>query len=221
MGYLNEDGLATLVGKVKGQVVQLTAAEYRQIPAETKNTDNKIYFVEDDDYAYAIDNEPTLNSENLVKSGGVYNYTSKIGTGALTTTAQTLIPAVNELKADIATLSTALTSVEEQLISTVNITSVTWNSTYVKSGSGKVFKTGRIVHVMCLVVQGTPDQTVVCSGLPASAIVSSGSAFWMNNVDDAKGLTCYINGSSLQFRAHTAVEGSGGVVLTISYISNS
>lgn len=105
MGYLNEDGLATLVGKVKGQVVQLTAAEYRQIPAETKNTDNKIYFVEDDDYAYAIDNEPTLNSENLVKSGGVYNYTSKIGTGALTTTAQTLIPAVNELKADIATLN--------------------------------------------------------------------------------------------------------------------
>ena len=109
MGYLNEDGLATLVGKVKGQVVQLTAAEYRQIPAETKNTDNKIYFVEDDDYAYAIDNEPTLNSENLVKSGGVYNYTSRIGTGALTTTAQTLIPAVNELKAEVDTLNTGLT----------------------------------------------------------------------------------------------------------------
>ena len=216
MGYLNEDGLATLVGKVKGQVVQLTAAEYRQIPAETKNTDNKIYFVEDDDYAYAIDNEPTLNSENLVKSGGVYNYTSKIGTGALTTTAQTLIPAVNELKA-------ALTSVEEQLISTVVFSTATWNPTYVKSGSGKVLKTGRIVHVTCLVVQGTPDQTNVCSNLPTPLEGTrwSGSAFWMNSVDAEKGMTCYINGSTLQFRTYTAVEGTGGVALSISYISNS
>jgi len=131
MGYLNEDGLATLVGKVKGQVVQLTAAEYRQIPAETKNTDNTLYFVEDDDYAYAIDSEPTLNSENLVKSGGVYNYTSKIGTGALTTTAQTIIPAVNELKAavdtntsDIATLNNGLTYVDsDQLTITANANS--------------------------------------------------------------------------------------------------
>ena len=97
MGYLNETGLATLVGKVKGQVVQLTSAEYQQIPAETKNYDNKLYLVEDEAYAYPVDNEPTLNSKNLVKSGGVYKYTSKVGTGTLTTTAKTLIPAVNEL----------------------------------------------------------------------------------------------------------------------------
>ncbi len=97
MGYLNEDGLATLVGKVKGQVVQLTSAEYRNLP-DTKLSDNKTYFVTDEDYAYAIDDEPTLNSDNLVKSGGVYTYTSKIGSGTLTTTAQTIIPAINELK---------------------------------------------------------------------------------------------------------------------------
>lgn len=100
MGYLNEDGLATLVGKVKGQVVQLTSAEYRALPA-SKNTDNKTYFVTDEDYAYAIDDEPTLNSDNLVKSGGVYTYTSKIGSGTLSTTAQTIIPAINELDAAI------------------------------------------------------------------------------------------------------------------------
>lgn len=139
MGYLNEDGLATLVGKVKGQVVQLTAAEYRQIPAETKNTDNKIYFVEDDDYAYAIDNEPTLNSENLVKSGGVYTYTSRIGTGALTTTAKTLIPAVNELKADVDTLNNGLTSVQNELrVKSVTLQSAT-SAVSITSQSARLF----------------------------------------------------------------------------------
>ena len=107
MGYLNEDGLATLVGKVKGQVVQLTSAEYRNLPA-SKNSDNKTYFVTDEDYAYAIDDEPTLNSDNLVKSGGVYTYTSKIGSGTLSTTAQTIIPAINELDAAIDTINTGL-----------------------------------------------------------------------------------------------------------------
>jgi hypothetical protein len=110
MGYLNEDGLATLVGKVKGQMVQLTSEQYRNLPS-SKNTDNKIYFVEDEDYARAIDNEPTLNSGNFVKSGGVYTYTSKIGTGSLTTTAKTLIPAVNELKNSIDVLSTKTSDV--------------------------------------------------------------------------------------------------------------
>ena len=100
MGYLNEDGLETLVGKIKGQVIELTSAEYRQLPA-TKNTDNKLYFVTDEAYAYQIDDEPTSGSSGLVKSGGVYNWTSKIGSGTLTTTAQTLIPAVNELNAKI------------------------------------------------------------------------------------------------------------------------
>lgn len=143
MGYLNEDGLATLVGKVKGQVVQLTAAEYRQIPAETKNTDNKIYFVEDDDYAYAIDNEPTLNSENLVKSGGVYNYTSKIGTGALTTTAQTLIPAVNELKAEVDTNTSDIATVERS--------SCTMESNWTTTQNRVVKKTGFVeLYVECL-----------------------------------------------------------------------
>ncbi len=100
MAYLNEDGLETLVGKIKGQVIELTSAEYRQLPA-TKNTDNKLYFVNDEAYAYQIDDEPTSGSTGLVKSGGVYNWTSKIGSGTLTTTAQTLIPAVNELNAKI------------------------------------------------------------------------------------------------------------------------
>ena len=100
MAYLNEDGLETLVGKIKGQVIELTSAEYRQLPA-TKNTDNKLYFVNDEAYAYQIDDEPTSGSSGLVKSGGVYNWTSKIGSGTLTTTAQTLIPAVNELNAKI------------------------------------------------------------------------------------------------------------------------
>ena len=100
MAYLNEDGLETLVGKIKGQVIELTSAEYRQLPA-TKNTDNKLYFVNDEAYAYQIDDEPTSGSSGLVKSGGVYNWTSKIGSGTLTTTAQTIIPAVNELNAKI------------------------------------------------------------------------------------------------------------------------
>ena len=100
MAYLNEDGLETLVGKIKGQVIELTSAEYRQLPA-TKNSDNKLYFVNDEAYAYQIDDEPTSGSTGLVKSGGVYNWTSKIGSGTLTTTAQTLIPAVNEINAKI------------------------------------------------------------------------------------------------------------------------
>ncbi len=100
MAYLNEDGLETLVGKIKGQVIELTSAEYRQLPA-TKNSDNKLYFVNDEAYAYQIDDEPTSGSSGLVKSGGVYNWTSKIGSGTLTTTAQTIIPAVNEVNAKI------------------------------------------------------------------------------------------------------------------------
>ena len=107
MAYLNEDGLETLVGKIKGQVVELTSAEYRQLPA-TKNTDNKLYFVNDETYSYQIDNEPTSGSANLVKSGGVYNWTSKIGSGSLTTTAQTLIPAVNELNSAVDALNKGL-----------------------------------------------------------------------------------------------------------------
>jgi len=120
MGYLNETGLATLVGKVKGQVVQLTSAEYQQIPAETKNYDNKLYLVEDEAYAYPVDSEPTLNSNNLVKSGGVYKYTSKIGTGSLTTTAQTLIPAVNELKAGVDALNNGLANSNGRVTSLEN-----------------------------------------------------------------------------------------------------
>ena len=97
MAYLDEAGLAALVGKVKGQMVELTAEEYAQIDPAKKNYDNKLYFVKDEAYTYPIDNEPTANSDFLVKSGGVYNWTSKIGSGALTTNAKTLIPAVNEL----------------------------------------------------------------------------------------------------------------------------
>lgn len=108
MGYLNEDGLATLVGKVKGQVVQLTQAEYMQIPDSEKNFNNKIYFVEDEEFSWKIDDEPTLNSDGLAKSGGIYTYTSKIGSGTLTTTAQTIIPAINELDAAIDDLNTGL-----------------------------------------------------------------------------------------------------------------
>ena len=130
MGYLNEDGLATLVGKVKGQVVQLTSAEYRNLPS-SKNSDNKTYFVTDEDYAYAIDDEPTLNSDNLVKSGGVYTYTSKIGSGTLTTTAQTIIPAINELDAAIDTIKNGLT---------YSVASI--NTTY---AIGAAHKWGRVV----------------------------------------------------------------------------
>lgn len=97
MGYLDEAGLAALVGEVKGQMVELTAEEYAQIDPAIKNYDNKLYFVKNDVTGYQIDEEPTANSDGLVKSGGIYNWTSKIGSGALTTTAQTLIPAVNEL----------------------------------------------------------------------------------------------------------------------------
>lgn len=114
MAYLNEDGLETLVGKIKGQVIELTSAEYRQLPA-TKNTDNKLYFVNDEAYAYQIDDEPTSGSSGLVKSGGVYNWTSKIGSGTLTTTAQTLIPAVNELNAKIG--STDISSIGDGTLS--------------------------------------------------------------------------------------------------------
>ena len=108
MGYLDETGLAALVGKVKGQMVELTAEEYAQIDPAIKNYDNKLYFVKNAASGYTVDNEPTANSNNLVKSGGIYNWTSKIGSGTLITTAQTLIPAVNEVKNGLDTISTLL-----------------------------------------------------------------------------------------------------------------
>lgn len=37
MGYLDEAGLAALVGKVKGQMVELTAEEYAQIDPAIKS----------------------------------------------------------------------------------------------------------------------------------------------------------------------------------------
>ena len=55
----------------RGQIVQLTAAEYDAIPAATKNTDGKLYLVEDEAYTYPIDSTPTANSDHLVSSGGV------------------------------------------------------------------------------------------------------------------------------------------------------
>lgn len=112
MGYLDETGLAALVGKVKGQMVELTAEEYAQIDPAIKNYDNKLYFVKNDVAGYQIDNEPVANSEGLVKSGGIYNWTSKIGSGTLITTAQTLIPAVNEVKNDLDDLSDTTAELE-------------------------------------------------------------------------------------------------------------
>lgn len=131
MAYLNEDGLETLVGKIKGQVIELTSAEYRQLPA-TKNTDNKLYFVNDEAYAYQIDDEPTSGSSGLVKSGGVYNWTSKIGSGTLTTTAQTLIPAVNELNAEVDELNNGLTRNKKG--TTVNLSNSTTDYTFPSDG---------------------------------------------------------------------------------------
>lgn len=123
MGYLDEAGLAALVGKVKGQMVELTAEEYAQIDPAIKNYDNKLYFVKNDITGYQIDNEPVANSDGLVKSGGIYNWTSKIGSGTLTTTAKTLIPAVNELNnglsalLKIKTVNTETKSIERGYIS--------------------------------------------------------------------------------------------------------
>ena len=110
MGYLDENGLAALTGKIKGQTVELTYNEYLNLP-DTKLTDNKLYFVTDGEYAYVLDDEPTENSDNLVKSGGVYNYTSKIGSGTLNTTAQTIIPAINELKNGLTDINSNLTTI--------------------------------------------------------------------------------------------------------------
>lgn len=115
MGYLDEAGLAALVGKVKGQMVELTAAEYAQIDPAIKNYDNKLYFVKDGTYTYPIDDEPTSGSTGLVKSGGVYNWTSKIGSGSLTTTAKTLIPAVNEVNTKIESTENAMDEVNTKI----------------------------------------------------------------------------------------------------------
>lgn len=140
MGYLNEDGLATLVGKVKGQVVQLTQAEYMQIPDSEKNFNNKIYFVEDEEFSWKIDDEPTLNSDGLAKSGGIYTYTSKIGSGTLTTTAKTIIPAINELDSKLDSLKTLTTGTL-----TAN-SGVTLDSNYTT-----VYKIGRVCMMACIV----------------------------------------------------------------------
>lgn len=118
MGYLDEAGLAALVGKVKGQMVELTAEEYAQIDPAIKNYDNKLYFVKNDVAGYQIDNEPVANSNGLVRSGGIYNWTSKIGSGTLTTTAQTLIPAVNEVNAKIGYTVNAMNEVNAKIGST-------------------------------------------------------------------------------------------------------
>ena len=116
MGYLDEAGLAALVGKVKGQMVELTAEEYAQIDPAIKNYDNKLYFVKNDVTGYQIDEEPISGSTGLVKSGGVYNWTSKIGSGSLTTTAKTLIPAVNEVNEGLTEVNEGLTEVTDSIV---------------------------------------------------------------------------------------------------------
>ena len=148
MAYLNEDGLETLVGKIKGQVVELTSAEYRQLPA-SKNTDNKLYFVNDETYSYQIDDEPTSGSTGLVKSGGVYNWTSKIGSGTLTTTAKTIIPAINELNNS----------------STTSAVDAGWNMTF---NQNRISKCGKSVN--CLIIatrsQGVPTSQYSIFSIP-------------------------------------------------------
>lgn len=135
MGYLDENGLAALTGKIKGQTVELTYNEYMNLP-ETKLTDNKLYFVTDGEYAYVLDDEPTENSNGLVKSGGVYNYTSKIGSGTLDTTAQTIIPAINELKNGLAVKPSYSTTIIE--VNSVNYTN-SLSHTMTRSGWCYVF----------------------------------------------------------------------------------
>lgn len=155
MAYLNEDGLETLVGKIKGQVIELTSAEYRQLPA-TKNTDNKLYFVNDEAYAYQIDDEPTSGSSGLVKSGGVYNWTSKIGSGTLTTTAQTLIPAVNEVNAKIGSTD----------ISTIGDGTLTGAIDALNNGSIKY------VDVQTTCVSGTWQTLTLPSGISSDRVIN-------------------------------------------------
>ena len=97
-------------------MVELTAEEYAQIDPAIKNYDNKLYFVKNDVTGYQIDEEPISGSTGLVKSGGVYNWTSKIGSGSLTTTAKTLIPAVNEVNEGLTEVNEGLTEVTDSIV---------------------------------------------------------------------------------------------------------
>lgn len=168
MAYLDEAGLAALVGKVKGQMVELTAEEYAQIDPAKKNYDNKLYFVKDEAYAYPIDNEPTANSDFLVKSGGVYNWTSKIGSGSLTTTAKTIIPAVNELNVKISGLNNSLTNLNTLERLTINRTiSTTYISDTSLNRLRAYKRNGMLTLILNLHFDGTAmetsDFTEICS----------------------------------------------------------
>ena len=176
MAYLNEDGLETLVGKIKGQVIELTSAEYRQLPA-TKNTDNKLYFVNDEAYAYQIDDEPTADSTGLVKSGGVYNWTSKIGSGTLTTTAQTLIPAVNELNAAVDELNTGLIDLNGLKITNVSTAGSNPLTFTTESGHSYLIVAAATASSHCgmWIVRGSSTEAFVFDVKVGSALTASNS----------------------------------------------
>ncbi len=176
MGYLNEDGLATLVGKIKGQVVQLTSAEYDQIPAETKNSDDKLYLVEDQNFGLDIDSEPVANSKNPVASGGVYAYTSKIGSGSLTTTAKTIIPAINELDAAIDEMSSVFINVKSFGVTGNGSTDDTTNiQSALNSGAG-MYYFPKGTYIVSSTINLPENVSIVGDGMASEIKTKSSSA---------------------------------------------
>lgn len=95
------------------ETVALTRAEYDLLTTEEKNN-GKVYFITDDvdtPITSTID-ASNVNYTNALGTTTVQQELNKIGTSTLSTTANTITSAINELKTDITTMNTSNISVE-------------------------------------------------------------------------------------------------------------
>ena len=95
------------------ETVALTRAQYDLLTTEEKNN-GKVYFITDDvdtPITVTVD-ASSVNYTNALGTTTVQQELNKIGTSTLSTTANTITSAINELKTDITTMNTSNISAE-------------------------------------------------------------------------------------------------------------
>lgn len=147
--------LTTAEGSISSQDTRLTTAE-----SDIDGLDTRVTALENGQGpSYVVDDTPTANSNNLVKSGGVYsainNVSSNVST--LSTSVNTLSTSVNTMQSTVQNNVSGITSLESRVsylesVSGANVEDITNDVTMVKSSGSnaslqgyEMYKCGNIV----------------------------------------------------------------------------
>ena len=95
----------------------------------------------------------------------------------------------------------------------------TINATYCENF--KAYMYGKIIYLTMIAKAGTPDQTNLVTNIASGyrpKQYTALSTFWMNWTDAGKSICAYVMTSAIQLRAQSAIEGSGGVLVSGCYM---